>query len=602
MGFFVTWRERTLGKRDAVLQVVRVKMKHGAFKEALEILQKDIDGDAALNAEVLAYKTTCSLRVGDGIEATLYLKTAMELDPNNAQVILAKARVYSFDKRYDEALEYAQKANTMLHTQESALALANCLAAKERFSDAIVLMEEVCRKDRYYVDGFALLGKLYRSIGDGQRSLEAAERAVQLRPDLHQTWSFIAEHYSKNSDLKKCIACLEMAVKYGGDVNPAYNILLGEYLRISGDLSRSLRILRDVVDNKPMAEPQVVAALVNLGATLQEGQRDDEAVEYYKKALRIDPNLPQVENNLAKYYLRDEKFEEAEYHLSNAIAANPKYHKAMHNLASIMSFQGRREEAFAQHRNSIKYAIESYPEDFIEPQKDPMAVDAADVCLVDVHDILEKIGVPFFLAFGTLLGLHRDGKLLPYDKDLDIGVPWDVPRKSLLLKLKAFGYTYHSEDKITDDKPVYNYGLYHKRTGVSIDFFFFKREGDTYITGIDSKPIELTWTFPYFQLQEATWKDRKWLVPSPPELFFESVYGKEWRTPDPYFNTVISGLNRNKESDPIALNSAYSGIYDNMTRCAWTKAIGCCKQLQKIRHDPFIETVEHWLEDKKEHA
>jgi hypothetical protein len=45
-----------------------------------------------------------------------------------------------------------------------------------------------------------------------------------------------------------------------------------------------------------------------------------------------------------------------------------------------------------------------------------------------VRDALEVIGTPWFLDAGTLLGAHRDGKLIPHDDDFDIAVYFPVFR------------------------------------------------------------------------------------------------------------------------------------------------------------------------------
>ena len=37
-------------------------------------------------------------------------------------------------------------------------------------------------------------------------------------------------------------------------------------------------------------------------------------------------------------------------------------------------------------------------------------------------DVLEELGIPYWLGRGTLLGLHRDGKFIPGDNDIDVGV------------------------------------------------------------------------------------------------------------------------------------------------------------------------------------
>jgi phosphorylcholine metabolism protein LicD len=50
-------------------------------------------------------------------------------------------------------------------------------------------------------------------------------------------------------------------------------------------------------------------------------------------------------------------------------------------------------------------------------------IDTAYELLFDVCDLLDAEGVPWHLEGGTLLGLVRDGQLLPWDHDLDISVP-----------------------------------------------------------------------------------------------------------------------------------------------------------------------------------
>ena len=45
--------------------------------------------------------------------------------------------------------------------------------------------------------------------------------------------------------------------------------------------------------------------------------------------------------------------------------------------------------------------------------------------LFRICDILEKNSIPYWLCNGTLLGVIRDSKLIPWDEDLDFGVSVD---------------------------------------------------------------------------------------------------------------------------------------------------------------------------------
>ncbi|NJD11652.1 MAG: LicD family protein [Gemmatimonadetes bacterium] len=65
--------------------------------------------------------------------------------------------------------------------------------------------------------------------------------------------------------------------------------------------------------------------------------------------------------------------------------------------------------------------------------KDHMKV--ARTLLFDVIDLLEANDIAYHLEGGTLLGIVRDGDLLPWDHDVDLSVPEESG--SALLKLRA---------------------------------------------------------------------------------------------------------------------------------------------------------------------
>jgi len=72
--------------------------------------------------------------------------------------------------------------------------------------------------------------------------------------------------------------------------------------------------------------------------------------------------------------------------------------------------------------------------------------------LILVKQVLDKYNVPFFLAYGTCLGIYRDKKFLPDDDDIDLVITEPVSFKTR----KAIGWM------------LYNLGFQHPEIGFNV--------------------------------------------------------------------------------------------------------------------------------------
>lgn len=70
-------------------------------------------------------------------------------------------------------------------------------------------------------------------------------------------------------------------------------------------------------------------------------------------------------------------------------------------------------------------------------------VDVSNKMLFDTIDLLDGHRIPYHLEGGTLLGIVRDEKLLPWDHDLDISIPDSAAEKLIsVIKKRKFYYRY----------------------------------------------------------------------------------------------------------------------------------------------------------------
>ncbi len=106
-------------------------------------------------------------------------------------------------------------------------------------------------------------------------------------------------------------------------------------------------------------DPNHAFAHSNLGYTLNELKRYEEAEAALRRAIELDPNLTAPHNNLGSVLNELKRYEEAEAVLRRAIELDPSYAIAHSNLGSVLSDSKRYEEAEA----ALRRAIELDPSD-----------------------------------------------------------------------------------------------------------------------------------------------------------------------------------------------------------------------------------------------
>jgi len=94
-----------------------------------------------------------------------------------------------------------------------------------------------------------------------------------------------------------------------------------------------------------------------------------------------------------------------------------------------------------------------------------------------VKEIFDEFGIEFWLDAGTLLGAIRDGKIIEWDKDIDLSM-WNCDRKKLFLALHELK---RRKFKFTLEHPLYpNVGWVALRfpSDAIIDILFWQVKAD----------------------------------------------------------------------------------------------------------------------------
>lgn len=168
----------------------------------------------------------------------------------------------------------------------------------------------------------------------------------------------------------------------------------------------------------------------------------------------------------------------------------------------------------------------------------------AKKALSRVAGLLEKLDIKYFLEFGTLLGIVRENRLLPWDDDLDISITDEYLDKLLKNKWKIWLIGYRTRVRYFR-KDIGNYKagdvriikvqtrkwLFFRDKAI-LDIFIMKREGDdhTYALGVKPQVLKsIPATFHDKQTQ-INFNEKDYFVSKDYKGYLEYVYG-DWKTP-----------------------------------------------------------------------
>lgn len=162
--------------------------------------------------------------------------------------------------------------------------------------------------------------------------------------------------------------------------------------------------------------------------------------------------------------------------------------------------------------------------------------------ITEMGEVLEEAGYNYFVDFGTLLGIVREGQLISHDLDIDIGILLEQEKKMEnlreLLETNGFIRTEYFTylDKIVEESYVKN--------KVKIDIFYYELEDDQmycYFSFRDDSTVyqndfEHTASKLYFsrvtEIEHLSTETFIVAIPKNSEKVLEEKYGKNWRVPD----------------------------------------------------------------------
>lgn len=393
-------------------------------------------------------------------------------------------------------------------------------------------------------------------------------------------------------------------------------------------------------------KPQQLDMLLNAARLAKRLDDMQLALEYTRQALALAPSNQDVSFTHTSYLMEAEQWDQFEHQLHHCQQHWPDEHLTHHFEFCLLIHQNNFEQAYALaqahpslrskdqlnnygvtvmvvegakeaikiFRQGLRHYMQRLPKQTAQPQAGASAARASkeqaymDVqqarrALIALKSSLDELGVPFFLAFGTLLGIVRDGELLPHDKDMDVGLPWDTPRLALIEALCTMGFVCPHIKEYRKSMPMDYATVVHVPTRITIDFFFAQpqqlADGTQVVDmGFTKKAGQrVVWRFRPFALSTLEYAGQRFNAPVDASGHLAEIYGSQWHIPDANFDSCLRAFNLVDDGGGAGIALAYNRLLGSVQQGNWRKALGYCQQLQMVRPSPLIAKLAQRLKN-----
>lgn len=205
--------------------------------------------------------------------------------------------------------------------------LGNKLYGEGKFTEAEPIFNEVIKINPRYADVHNKLGVIANLKGDMKQAAKHFETALDINP-----------RYTE--------ASLNLAVTYND---------LGEYEKAQEIFSIAAQIAHPAPD---ALDPFIAGKLANehfrVGNLYLQFNMNDEAIEEYRKAVRLHPKLPDIHTKLGIALRNKGLVEEAIVHFVRAKAINPSYGPAWVQLGLSYYMEGLTGLAFEEWERALE--------------------------------------------------------------------------------------------------------------------------------------------------------------------------------------------------------------------------------------------------------
>lgn len=297
----------------------------GKDKQALDLIQKHLR-QAPRDIEALNLAGTLAARMENWAQAEHYLTGTLALHKDNAYALYSLSKVYKLSNRAGDAVE----------------ALSRLLQVEPR-----------------NVPALNEIGTLLAEQGHLEPAQRAFETAIELDPSFEKAYRNLYATLYTGARYEEAVAIAKRAIEHiSSDYRWNFFTDLILCLWKSQAFEEARKLAEEVISelehsDAPKHREILLHAITNYGVILLEMEEPDAAEAQFKKAIALAPNKVEPYVNIAKLNVYREDFTGAIEWFEKALAIDPGHAELHNHLAVFLRDSGRPDLALPHHLSAI---------------------------------------------------------------------------------------------------------------------------------------------------------------------------------------------------------------------------------------------------------
>jgi len=290
----------------------------------LEILRND-----ANNTDILHLLGILYAQLTDYDTAKSFLEKAIRIQPHSPSFHNSLGNVYKHLGNYTKArTEYEQAIQLNPHNATALNNLGNILYQQDNYQDASQHYQAAIRLKPDYVDAHYNLGLCYVRLNDQPAAQQSFEKTIHYQPDHDQAHNQLGQIYQQQQKYTEARQHYQKCLTIYPEQTQVLHNLATNYLS-EGNKQDAIECFVKTIT----LDPKHREAHFNLGALFICQHKLDLALKHYLQLLSISPEVD-VYYNIAVIYMYQDHHQDAINYFKHALKLDRTHFPSLVNLAS----------------------------------------------------------------------------------------------------------------------------------------------------------------------------------------------------------------------------------------------------------------------------